>query len=154
MRRSRPRSACYTSSGIRFRNVYVNAEHGYAVCDESGCGTILRAGKFAYDNALEDVTRGRQVRERNLAVLDVDDAGGAAEPRIRATVLAPGAAGREARRRIPLDRGRGGGRERNALLRRSPPAADLLVVARDSTEGRARRAARCGEPRRSIDRVT
>jgi hypothetical protein len=63
----------YSSSGIRFRNVYVNAEHGYAVCDASGCGTILRAGKFAYDNALEDVTRSREVRERNIAVLDLDE---------------------------------------------------------------------------------
>ena len=62
----------YTSSAIRFRNVFVNAEHGYGVCDANGCGTFLRAGKFAYDNALEDVTRGRQVRERNFAVLNLD----------------------------------------------------------------------------------
>jgi hypothetical protein len=81
----------YTSTGIRFRNVYVNAEHGYAVCDENGCGTFLRAGKFAYDNALEDVTQRRQVRERNLAVLDVDSAAPAAEPRTSSTLLAPGA---------------------------------------------------------------
>jgi sugar lactone lactonase YvrE len=61
----------YTSKGVRFRNVYVNAEHGYGVCDEQGCGTFLRAGKFPYDNAVEDVTRGHQVRERHLAVLDL-----------------------------------------------------------------------------------
>jgi sugar lactone lactonase YvrE len=82
----------YTSSGIRFRNVYVNAEHGYTVCDENGCGTFLRAGKFAYDNALEDVTHRRQVRERNLAVLDVDSAPPAGERRISSTMLASGAA--------------------------------------------------------------
>jgi sugar lactone lactonase YvrE len=81
----------YNSSGITFRNVYVNAEHGYAVCDENGCGTILRAGKFAYDNTLEDVTHRRQVRERNLAVLDVDSAQPVAERPTNSAMLAPGA---------------------------------------------------------------
>jgi len=61
----------YNSSGIRFRNVHVNAEHGYAACDTGGCGTFLRAGRFAYENAVEDVTRRRDVREREFAVLDV-----------------------------------------------------------------------------------
>ncbi len=32
----------YNSSGIRFRNVHVNAEHGYGVCDDTGCDTFLR----------------------------------------------------------------------------------------------------------------
>ena len=35
--------ACATSQ--------VNAEHGYGVCDDNGCGTKLRSGKFAFDNA-------------------------------------------------------------------------------------------------------
>jgi len=61
----------YGSSGIRLRNVSVNAEHGYGVCDANGCGTKLRSGKFAYDNAVEDVTTGREVRERLFAVLDL-----------------------------------------------------------------------------------
>jgi hypothetical protein len=61
----------YRSSEIRFRNVHVNAEHGYAVCDDNGCGTFLRAGKFAYENAIEDVTHGLEIRERELAVLDI-----------------------------------------------------------------------------------
>ena len=64
----------YGSSGIRFRNVQVNAEHGYGVCDANGCGTKLRSGKFAFDNALEDVTTGREVRERLFAVLDLNPA--------------------------------------------------------------------------------
>ncbi|MEO5822142.1 MAG: glycosyl hydrolase family 28-related protein [Vicinamibacteraceae bacterium] len=64
----------YGSSGIRFRNVSVNAEHGYGVCDESGCGSKLRSGKFAFDNAVEDVTTGREVRERLFAVLDLNPA--------------------------------------------------------------------------------
>jgi sugar lactone lactonase YvrE len=59
------------NDGIRFRNLFVNAEHGYAVCDENGCGTFLRAGKFAYDNAVEDLGAGTYVRERALAALDV-----------------------------------------------------------------------------------
>jgi hypothetical protein len=61
----------YNSSNIRFRNVHVNAEHGYAVCDDNGCGTFLRAGKFAYENAIQDVTRHREVREREFAWFDV-----------------------------------------------------------------------------------
>jgi sugar lactone lactonase YvrE len=82
----------YTSSDIRFRNVYVNAEHGYAACDENGCGTFLRAGKFPFDNALEDMTRQRQVRERNFAVLDLDAASDVPAPSAIVPVLAPGAA--------------------------------------------------------------
>ena len=88
----------YESSGIRFRNLYANAEHGYGVCDEQGCGTFLRAGKFAYDNAVEDVTSGRHVRERNLAVLDIGPSlptagvGVPAAVPVPAPVLAPGAA--------------------------------------------------------------
>jgi hypothetical protein len=59
------------SSGIRFRNVHVNAESGIGFCDAKGCGTYLRASKFPYENAITDVTRGLQVREREFAVLDV-----------------------------------------------------------------------------------
>jgi hypothetical protein len=61
----------YRSSEIRLRNVSVNAEHGYGVCDDNGCGTKLRAGKFAFDNAVQDVTNGREVRERLFARLDL-----------------------------------------------------------------------------------
>ncbi len=81
----------YASSAIRFRNVFVNAEHGYGVCDANGCGTFLRAGKFAYDNALEDVTRGRPVRERNFAVLNLGPPLPSAARRATAPVTAPGA---------------------------------------------------------------
>jgi hypothetical protein len=54
--------------------VQVNAEHGYPVCDANGCGTKLRSGKLPFDNAIEDVTSGRQVRERLFAVLDLGPA--------------------------------------------------------------------------------
>jgi hypothetical protein len=81
----------YHSADIRFRNVQVNAESGYAGCDSHGCTTFLRASRFPYENAIEDVTHHLAVREREFAVLDVP-----AEPaRIRsdaaASVLAPGA---------------------------------------------------------------
>ena len=33
----------YQSTDIHFRNVHVNAESGYGICDENGCGTFLRA---------------------------------------------------------------------------------------------------------------
>jgi len=64
----------YGSSDIRLRNVSINAEHGYAACDDGDCGTKLRAGKFAFDNAVEDVTNGREVRERLFARLDLGPA--------------------------------------------------------------------------------
>jgi hypothetical protein len=64
----------FGSSDIRFRNVHVNAESGFATCDANGCGTYLRASKFPYANAVVDVTRGGEVREREFAVLDITDA--------------------------------------------------------------------------------
>ncbi len=64
----------YGSIGIRFRNVHVNAESGFSTCDANGCGTYLRASKYPYENAIRDVTRGTDLREREFAVLDVTDA--------------------------------------------------------------------------------
>jgi hypothetical protein len=61
----------YNSSGIRFRNVHVNAESGYAFCDAGGCGTFLRASKYPYENAIQDVTHHLEVRDREFAVLDI-----------------------------------------------------------------------------------
>jgi sugar lactone lactonase YvrE len=61
----------YNSSDIHFRNVHVNAESGYGICDNNGCGTFLRLSKFPYENAIEDVTHHLEVREREFAVLDV-----------------------------------------------------------------------------------
>jgi hypothetical protein len=59
------------SSDIRFRNVHINAESGYATCEDEGCGTFLRASKYPFDNAIEDVTGKRFVREREFARLDI-----------------------------------------------------------------------------------
>ncbi|MGA8030711.1 MAG: glycosyl hydrolase family 28-related protein [Bryobacteraceae bacterium] len=61
----------YHSGNIRFRNLHVNAESGYSTCDENGCGTFLRASKFPYENAIEDMTHHLEVREREFAVLDI-----------------------------------------------------------------------------------
>lgn len=61
----------YHCDNIRFRNVHVNAESGYAICDENGCGTFLRVSKFPYENAIQDMTHHLEVREREFAVLDV-----------------------------------------------------------------------------------
>ncbi|WP_429275606.1 glycosyl hydrolase family 28-related protein [Novosphingobium gossypii] len=66
----------FNSGDIRFRNVHVNAESGYASCDDQGCGTFLRASKYPFDNAIEDVTNGLLVREREFARLDVGPVGG------------------------------------------------------------------------------
>ena len=61
----------YRSSDIHFRNVHVNAESGYGICDVNGCGTFLRLSKFPYENAIEDVTHHLEVREREFAALDI-----------------------------------------------------------------------------------
>jgi hypothetical protein len=58
------------SSDIRFRNVHVNGESGFATCDDNGCATYLRASKFAYENAIRDVSNKIDVREREFAVFD------------------------------------------------------------------------------------
>jgi sugar lactone lactonase YvrE len=68
----------FNSGDIRFRNVLVNAESGFASCDDKGCGTFSRASKYPFENAITDVTRQQQVRERNFARLDVAAAGAAA----------------------------------------------------------------------------
>jgi len=81
----------FHSADIRFRNVHVNAESGYSGCDSHGCGTFLRASKFPYENAIEDVTHHLAVREREFAVLDVPAEPARVEPADAAAVLAPGA---------------------------------------------------------------
>jgi len=64
----------YNSGGIRFRNVHINAESGFASCDAKGCGTFTRASKYPFENAIRDLTRGTEVREREFARLDVSPA--------------------------------------------------------------------------------
>jgi sugar lactone lactonase YvrE len=81
----------YNSSDIHFRNVHVNAESGYGVCDENGCGTFLRVSKFPYENAIEDLTHHLVVREREFAVLDIPAKPERAAPSDASAVLAPGA---------------------------------------------------------------
>jgi sugar lactone lactonase YvrE len=61
----------YNSHGIRFRNVAVNGESGFGTCDENGCGTFTRLTKYPYENAIQDITSGLEVRERQFAVLDI-----------------------------------------------------------------------------------
>jgi hypothetical protein len=61
----------YNVRDIRFRNIHVNAESGFATCDGDDCATFLRLSKYPYENAIEDVSRGLVVREREFARLDV-----------------------------------------------------------------------------------
>ncbi len=77
----------YNSHDIRFRNVAVNGESGFSTCDEGGCATFLRLTKYPYANAIQDVTSGLEVRERQFAVLDV----GAAPAPVTPSVFPPGA---------------------------------------------------------------
>ncbi|MEG8040838.1 glycosyl hydrolase family 28-related protein [Sphingomonas sp. LR60] len=64
----------FNSGAIRFRNVHVNAESGFASCDAKGCGTYLRASKFPFENSIKDMTRRQEVREREFASLDIPPA--------------------------------------------------------------------------------
>ncbi|MFK3889318.1 glycosyl hydrolase family 28-related protein [Sphingomonas sp. NPDC079357] len=70
----------FNSGGIRFRNVHVNAESGFASCDAKGCGTYLRASKFPFENSIKDMTRRQEVREREFASLDIPPATATATP--------------------------------------------------------------------------
>ena len=79
----------YRSSGIHFRNVYVNAESGLATCDANGCGTFLRISKYPYENSIQDVTHHLDTRERLFAVLDVPAAPTAPLPGDTSAILAP-----------------------------------------------------------------
>jgi hypothetical protein len=81
----------YNSSDIHFRNVHVNAESGYGICDDNGCGTFLRVSKFPYENSIEDMTHHLEVREREFAVLDIPAQPPAPTPPAAPSVLAPGA---------------------------------------------------------------
>ena len=81
----------YHCANIHFRNVHVNAESGYATCDENGCGAFLRVSKFPYENAIEDVTHHLEVREREFAVLDIPAEPARPAPGDASAVLAPGA---------------------------------------------------------------
>lgn len=85
----------YNSSEIHFRNVHVNAESGYGICDNNGCGTFLRLSKFPYENAIEDVTHHLEVREREFAVLDIPADPPQLAPPDASAVLAPGVAVRK-----------------------------------------------------------
>lgn len=81
----------YQSSGIRFRNVHVNAESGYGICDANGCGTFLRVSKFPYEDSIQDMTHHLEVREREFAVLDIPAEPPQPAPGDASAVLAPGA---------------------------------------------------------------
>jgi hypothetical protein len=61
----------FDSGDVRFRNVHVNSESGFATCDAIDCTTYLRASKFPFENAIVDMTHKLEVREREFAVLDV-----------------------------------------------------------------------------------
>lgn len=81
----------FNSGDVRFRNVHVNAESGYAACDDEGCGTFLRASKFPFDNAIQDVTAAQFVREHEFARLDIGPAAAPAPPgALAAAEQAPG----------------------------------------------------------------
>jgi sugar lactone lactonase YvrE len=66
------------STDLHFRNTHVNAESGYGICDEVGCGTFLRVSKFPYENSIVDVTHHREIREREFAVADMPSSSAAA----------------------------------------------------------------------------
>jgi len=60
----------YGAHDIHFRNVHVNGESGIATCDGDDCTTFLRLTKYPYENSIQDMTSGLEVREREFARLD------------------------------------------------------------------------------------
>ena len=64
----------YGARDIHFRNVHVNAESGVAACDGDDCTTFLRLSKYPYENSIQDMTSGTEVREREFARLDFSGA--------------------------------------------------------------------------------
>jgi sugar lactone lactonase YvrE len=80
----------YHSGDIHFRNVHINAESGYPICDDNGCGTFRRVSKFPYENAIQDVTHNLEVREREFAVLDIPENTPAPASADASAVLSPG----------------------------------------------------------------
>ncbi len=81
----------YNSGDIHFRNVLINAESGIPACDDEGCWTYLRASKYPYEDAIQDVTHHLVVRERQFAALDIPDHPAQPAPVQATAVLAPGA---------------------------------------------------------------
>jgi hypothetical protein len=81
----------YHSSDLHFRNVHINGESGFSVCDDKGCGTFLRAGRYPYENSIQDITRGIETREREFASLDIGADSVAPPPGDASAVVAPGA---------------------------------------------------------------
>jgi sugar lactone lactonase YvrE len=65
----------YDSGDLRFFNVHVNAESGFASCDPKGCGTFVRASKYPFENVIRDMTGGGEVREREFARLVIPPPG-------------------------------------------------------------------------------
>jgi len=61
----------YGAHDIHFRNVHVNSESGFATCDGDDCATFLRLTKYPYENAVQDMSSGLEVREREFARLDI-----------------------------------------------------------------------------------
>jgi hypothetical protein len=133
-----------TNSGdIRFRNVHVNAESGFATCDENGCDTYLRASKYPFENTLQDLTHKQEVREHEFAVLDIGPATAAGAGAAR-TVQRVQAGGRF------LFDCRCGGCQGQAVFCRPPFQPHLQLVERGRTGGGARCAA--GSVQYAIDK--
>ncbi len=80
----------YASSDIHFRNVHVNSEAGYPICDQNGCATFQRVSKYPFENAIEDVTHHLATREREFAVLDIVASPVKPVPPDASAVLEPG----------------------------------------------------------------
>jgi hypothetical protein len=83
----------YGAHDIHFRNVHVNAESGFATCDGDDCATFLRLSKYPYENAVQDMSSGLEVREREFARLDIS---GTAPPAVASSPIKKLAGGFEA----------------------------------------------------------
>jgi sugar lactone lactonase YvrE len=62
------------STGIRFRNVHVDANSSIGLCNSTGvCRQAVRSDKVPFENAIVEDTLHLQIRDREFAYLDLSD---------------------------------------------------------------------------------
>lgn len=85
------------SRDIRFRNLHVDNNSSIGACDEQGehCRQLVRAGKVGFAKSIFDQTTHAEVRDRELAYLDITGNPAPAEITKPSPVLAMGAVVRE-----------------------------------------------------------
>ena len=144
---SRPRVAVRLEhvAGIRFRNVHVNAESGFATCDAIGCATYPARQQVP----VRERDRGRDARPAGARARVRRARRAGATPPPRRGAAQPGdRQGGPARRRLLVDLRRRRRAGRQALVRRAPVPSHPRLERRRWPDAGARRQRRPGQPGR------